>query len=235
MKKMKKNSYKKELSGLEKYLTPQEKKLVTKKILSPSPWNINNLKRAKKTIDNIVRRKNVVLIDIKDINEFITEVSKSPRNLLILLSYCSKPTDCPLKRLSAECQPRASNNICNSCPFKNIKLKADKIRCEFYIDYNTKEMVREYLFPTFKQFKETGKFKPFIATTCPLALNRFLEMAIIVGFKGIVYQLVEGICGTSAHYDRGDRGEKIEVTNLNKENWQEINYILDKIIQRTKA
>lgn len=224
--------YEEKISGLKKYLTPDAEKLLIKEIIDSSSWNIRNLKRAKETIKHIERKRNSVLIGIKNINELITEISRSPRNFLILLSYCSKPIDCPSKRFSDKCWPRASSNICDNCPFKDIKLKADKIGCEIYIVYKTKKMIQKYLIPAFRKFKKAERQKPVIVTICPLALNKFLEIGVISGFKGIIYQFTEGICRTSEHFDRADEGEKREVTNLHQRNWQEINHILDEVIKK---
>lgn len=224
--------YEKKISGLEKYLTPATKRTLTKEILRPTLRNVRNLSRAKEIIEHFVKRKNSVLGGIKDIDEFIKEIIKSPQQLLILLSYCSKPTHCPSRRFSERCQPIASDRVCDNCPFKKIILKARKIGCTAYIVFKTKKMVEKYLSPNLRKFRKTGKYRPIIVTACPFALKRFLEIAIISGFKGIGYQFIKGVCKTSRDYDRAGKGRKTKVTELRQKDWQEINYILDKVLKQ---
>lgn len=213
-------------SKLEKYLTPRMKEILTKEVL-PSYAG-----KDKFFADAIKRKKGYVLINVTNLSQLIKSISNSPKDLVVMLSYCIKPIECPSGRFSDKCRPRLSSRVCEKCPLKDIKFKTNKIGCDFYIDYKTKEMVKDYLIPTFREFQQTSKFKPLIVVSCPMGLNRFLEAAIIIGFKGIGFYLTKGICKTAEHYKKGDTSKKKEITDMEREMWEKINYILDKFLKK---
>lgn len=177
------------------------------------------------------RRITSVSVGIKNVDELINKIVKSPKDFLLLLSYCSKPLRCRSKRFSKKCQS-TNNPICNNCPLKEIISKAKKIGCKYFIVTHDDLMFTQYLLPRFQNFRKSKKYQPLIATGCSLMVNKYYKSAIILGSVGIGYKFINGSCKNLKDYQKAEEGEKTKVTKLSRKDWQEINYILDEVIKK---
>lgn len=221
--------YKREILRLSKHLSQK----ITKSLLKESQKHpveiIDCIKKTNELFKKQRIRNNSIFIGVKNVDEIIDEIVRSPKDFLLLLAYCSKPLKCPFRRFSEKCKP-IDHSICNKCSFKKIVFKTKKIGCQCFIVTSDSLMFNRYLLPRFHNFINSKKYKPLLTIGCAWATNKFLRVAVIFGSIVVAYKFINGSCKNSKDYKEAELGRKDKVTKLNQKNWKEINYILDKAL-----
>ncbi|MFZ2970263.1 MAG: DUF116 domain-containing protein, partial [Minisyncoccia bacterium] len=166
--------YKKEILRLSKHLSQK----ITKSLLEESQKHPAEIVDCVKKTNELFRkqriRNNSIFIGVKNVDEIINEIARSPKDFLLLLAYCSKPLKCPFKRFSEKCEP-IDHPVCNKCSFKKIVLKTKKIGCQCFIVTSDNLMFSRYLLPRFHNFINSKKYNPLLTIGCALATNKFLR------------------------------------------------------------
>lgn len=225
--------YEREISKINKHPSLIANKKILEEIQTYQGEIIDCIKNAEQLFKKQKTRNNSILIGISNVDEMVDKIAEFPERFLLLLSYCSKPINCPSGRFNEECKSN-TGLICARCPFKEIILKIKKINSQYFIVTQEHLMLTRYLLPRFRDFKNSKKYQPLIATGCSLAINRFYRLAVIFGSIGIGYKFINGSCKDFNEYQKAEIGNKVKVTELNKKDWQEINHILDKVIKKIK-
>lgn len=221
------SEYRKEILQLSKYLSKKIIKSLLEELRKHPVDIVDCIKKTNELSKKQIIKNNSILIGVKNIDEFIDEVARSPKDFLLLLAYCSKPLNCPFGRFCEKCEP-FNHLVCSKCSFKEVVLKTKKIGCRCFIITRDNLMFSRYLLPRFYDFINHRKYKPLLTIGCALATNRFLRTAVIFGSIVMAYKFINGSCKNLKDYNKAEAGVKNKVTKLNQKNWKEINYILDK-------
>lgn len=223
--------YKREILRLSKHLSQE----ITKSLLKESQKHpaeiVDYMEETNELFKKQTKKNNLVLVGIKNVDEIINEIVKSPRDFLLLLAYCSKPLKCPFRRFSEKCKP-INRPVCDKCPFKKIVLKTKKIGCRCFIVTSDNLMFDRHLIPRFQDFINSKKYKLLLTVGCAWATNKFLRAAVIFGSIVAAYKFINGSCKNFKDYKEAEIGRKNRITKLNQKNWKEINYILDKAFMK---
>ncbi len=139
--------------------------------------------------------------------------------LLIGVSYCQKPPNCPCGRFTENC----SFNI-QKCPkgcFIHLLWKKLPEKPEKMIIITVEKLALRFL-----ELLSEGKKVIFLISACFLALKMFDNFAFILGLKGCGLPLIGPVCFSFKDFIDAEKGKKEKKTNLSRTIQKEFLYLV---------
>jgi hypothetical protein len=156
-------------------------------------------------------------------DEFIERISRKDTALLVALSYCSKPLECPSGRFTHDCIPVKCPS-CETCLFK--KVRENVPNAHFFV-VTTTHSIGKKLLELQEQYPK--KEVLFLISACELSLHMFSDLGNMVEAKGIGIRLQGPVCTTWKAFEHAERGIKPKKTMISLQAENRLFRLLDRI------
>lgn len=128
------------------------------------------------------------------------------RHLLVGLSYCHKPLECPEGRFNSRCVPQ-SGGVCAQCPVGALKQMSHSLTL---VIVPTAHAIGAALFAHLERYPRAL----YLISACPLCLEMLADWGNMTGVPGVGVALTGRICNTWRSFTLSEEGVKPGRTDL---------------------
>lgn len=173
-------------------------------------------------------------LSIPDETLFLERIKRQKIRPLVGLGFCLKPynpaepsIDCPSGRANHKClflEKGQTTAACFNCAIHKIARKCLERGCKVYIMTSAKDIVRSFLIPQII----SRKFPSAILLLCPYSVQAIIPSLFICDTDMFLMAYNSGYCRNYQEWLKADRGNKEEMTILNKASWEKLLDLLSK-------
>ena len=166
-------------------------------------------------------RDQAYLYGFKEVKDFKKKLTSKDTLLILGISYCQRPKNCPAIRFSNMCPIK--HDICSICPyfsFAQLPRKDDSfIMIATALDLGKKIIQMQRKYPK--------KEILFAVSVCELSQEIYALFSHILGVKGIAFSLNGPTCSNFRSFQFAEKGQKKAITYTDISQNQHLKELLD--------